>query len=311
MKEILAFHSTFEGIEDWRENLAPLLPDIEILDASEVKNSNRVRYVLVWEPPLGFFDRFDNLQLIINLGAGVDQLIERTDIPLAVPIVRLSDQAMAQMMASYALFAVLRHARDIPYFEVAQRRREWSPRVPKHSFEISVAVLGLGELGGLAATEIARHGFDTHGWATRPRDLAGVTVHTGADTLLPLISKSDIVVSMLPLTPETRKVLDTTAFSAMKRGAAFVNLSRGAVVDEPALIYALATGHLSGATLDVFENEPLPSESPLWNLPGVLITPHLASAASPKTSAEQIAWNVTASITGAPFRNEVSRVRGY
>lgn len=310
MNEILAFHSAYEGIEAWRESLAPLLPEIEILHDSEIKHPERVRSAMIWAPPDGFFARFENLQLIINLGAGVDQLLERSDLP-DVPIVRLSDPAMARMMASYTLFSVLRHARDIPFFEAAQRRREWTFRLPRHAFEISVAVLGLGELGALAADEIARHGFDTHGWATRPRELPSVTVHTGADALLPLIAEMDIVVSMLPLTPETRNILDARAFAAMKPGAALVNLSRGAVVEEEALIAALRSGHLSGAALDVFQREPLPPESPLWGLPGVLVTPHLASFASPKTSAEQVARNVMASREGRPLCHQVSRARGY
>lgn len=311
MTDTLVFYSGPDPFETWRDALAPHLGDhVRIENADAVGDPETVRFALVWMPPEGFFARFPNLELVINLGAGVDKLVARDDLP-DVPITRLSDPEMGKMMAGFVLFSVLRHARDIPHFEAAQARREWAYRHPRAAGDISVAVLGLGELGALAATEIARQGYDTHGWATRPRDLAGVTVHCGDAALGDLLAQSDIVVCMLPLTPGTRKRLDAAAFAAMKPGAAFVNVSRGEVVDEAALVEALRSGHLSGATLDVFETEPLAADHPLWSMPGVLITPHLASVALPKSAAPQIAANIRAVQTGNALINEVSRLRGY
>lgn len=311
MTDTLVFYSGPDPFETWRDALAPHLgDDVRIENADAVTDPDTVRFALVWMPPEGFFDRFPNLELVINLGAGVDRLVARGDLP-DVPITRLSDPEMGKMMAGFVLFATLRHAREIPHFEAAQARREWAYRHPRAASEISVAVLGLGELGGLAATEVARQGFDTHGWATRPRDLAGVTVHHGDDALENLLGQADIVVSMLPLTPNTRRRLDGAAFAAMKPGAAFINASRGEVVDEDALVAALQSGHLSGATLDVFETEPLAPDHPLWTLPGVLITPHLASVALPKSAAPQIAANIKAVQSGGALINQVSRLHGY
>lgn len=311
MTDTLVFYSGPDPFDAWRDALAPHLgEDIRIENADAVTNVGDVKFALVWMPPAGFFDRFPNLELVINLGAGVDKLVSRQDLP-NVPITRLSDPEMGKMMASFVLFAVLRHGREIPYFEAAQSRREWTYKHPRAASEISVAVLGLGELGALAATEIQRQGFDTHGWATRHRDLSGVTVHCGDDALDDLLGNADIIVCMLPLTPTTRGRLDARCFAAMKPGAAFVNVSRGEVVDEAALVDALRSGHLSGATLDVFETEPLGAEHPLWSIPGVLITPHLASVALPKSAARQIAANVRAIQNGNALINEVSKVRGY
>ncbi|WP_353476114.1 glyoxylate/hydroxypyruvate reductase A (plasmid) [Salipiger sp. H15] len=311
MTDTLVFYSGPDPFEPWRAALAPLLgDDVRIENSDAVTDPETVRFALVWMPPEGFFDRFPNLELVINLGAGVDRLVARNDLP-DLPITRLSDPEMGKMMASFALFAVLRHAREIPHFEAAQARREWAYRHPKAAGDISVAVLGLGELGALAATEIARQGFDTHGWATRPKDLPGVTVHCGDEALPHLLAQSDIVVCMLPLTPATRARIGASAFAAMRPGAAFVNLSRGEVVDEDALVGALRSGHLSGATLDVFAAEPLVPEHPLWTLPGVLITPHLASVALPKSAAPQIVANIRAVQNGEELVNTVSRVRGY
>lgn len=311
MTDTLVFYSGPDPFETWRDALAPHLgDDVRIENADAVTDPDAVRFALVWMPPEGFFARFPNLELVINLGAGVDRLVARGDLP-DVPITRLSDPEMGKMMAGYVLFATLRHAREIPHFEAAQARRDWAYRHPRAASEISVAVLGLGELGALAATEVARQGFDTHGWATRPRDLAGVTVHYGDDALEAVLGQADIVVSMLPLTPNTRKRLDAAAFGAMKPGAAFINASRGEVVDEDALVAALQSGHLSGATLDVFETEPLAPDHPLWTLPGVLITPHLASVALPKSAAPQIAANIRAVQSGGALINQVSRLHGY
>ncbi|SFD97527.1 2-hydroxyacid dehydrogenase [Roseivivax sediminis] len=311
MTDTLVFCSGPDPFDAWRDALAPLLgDDVRIEDADAVTDPDAVRFALVWMPPEGFFARFPNLELVINLGAGVDRLVARSDLP-NVPITRLSDPEMGKMMAGFALFAVLRHAREIPHFEAAQARKEWAYRHPRAANEITVAVLGLGELGAMAATEVARQGFDTHGWATRPRELPGVTVHCGDDALPDLLGRADIVVCMLPLTPATAERLDTAAFAAMKRGAAFINLSRGEVVDEAALVDALRNEHLSGATLDVFTHEPLAPDHPLWTLPGVLITPHLASVALPKSAAPQIARNIRAVQRGEDLVNEVSRMRGY
>ena len=311
MTDTLVFFSGPDPFEPWRDALAPLLGDqVRIENADAVTDPDTVRFALVWMPPEGFFARFPNLELVINLGAGVDRLVARGDLP-DVPITRLSDPEMGRMMAGFVLFSVLRHARDIPHFEAAQARREWSYRHPRAASQITVAVLGLGDLGALAATEIARQGFDTHGWATRPRDLPGVTVHCGDEALPGLLGQADIVVCMLPLTPKTRKRLDGPVFAAMKADAAFVNVSRGEVVDQDALVAALQDGHLSGATLDVFDPEPLAPDHPLWTLPGVLITPHLASVALPASAAQQIAANIHAIRDGGTLANEVSRLRGY
>ena len=311
MTDTLVFHSGPDPFGPWRDALAPHLgKDVLIEESHAVTDPEAVRFALVWMPPEGFFDRFPNLELVINLGAGVDRLVARKDLP-DVPITRLSDPDMGRMMAGFVLFSVLRHAREIPHFQVAQARREWSYRHPRAAQDITVAVLGLGELGAPAAIEVARQGFDTHGWATRPRDLPGITVHCGDEALAGLCARADIVVCMLPLTPGTRRRLDASFFARLKPGAAFVNVSRGEVVDQGALVAALQAGSLSGATLDVFETEPLPSDSPLWDMPGVLITPHLASVALPKSAAPQIAANIRAVQAGQPLANEVSRVRGY
>lgn len=310
MRPILAFSSGPDPFEPWAAALRPLLPDVEILPADAIPASERVRYALVWNPPEGVFARWPGLRLVINLGAGVDRLVRRADLP-DVPVTRISDPEMARMMAGWVLFAVLRHLRDIPVFEAAQRRRAWRYIHPRPTTERCVAVLGVGELGRRAAEEVARLGCETLGWSAREKDVPGVTMRHGPEALPRVLARADVVVSMLPLTPQTRGLIDADAFAAMRPGTAFVNASRGEVVDEAALIAALRSGHLSGATLDVFATEPLPADNPLWDLPGVLITPHLASVALPASAAPQIADNIHRLERGDALRNVVDRLRGY
>ncbi|WP_028240540.1 2-hydroxyacid dehydrogenase [Stutzerimonas azotifigens] len=311
MSETLVFYSELDPFEQWRGLLAPLLPGVRIVrSCDEVVDPASVRYALVWKPPVGFFARFPNLQLVINLGAGVDSLVGRGDLP-DVPITRLSDPDMARMMAGYVLFAVLRYARDIPAFERAQRERRWHYLHPREPSSIRVGVLGLGELGARAAQELARQGFSVRGWSRSPKVLEGIPCCAGQEALPAFLASSDILVVMLPLTPQTRGLLDAERLAMLPPGCCLINVSRGPVVDQAALTAALASGHIAEATLDVFDREPLPPEDPLWGMDNVLITPHLASVALPASAAEQIAANVARVREGREVQHRVDPVRGY
>ncbi|EKK71488.1 D-3-Phosphoglycerate dehydrogenase [Escherichia coli 8.0416] len=247
---------------------------------------------------------------MVNLGAGVDSLVGRNDLP-DIPIIRLSDPDMARMMASYVLFAVLRYARDIPAFERAQRERRWRYLHPRAPAGIRVGVLGLGELGAYAARELARQGFDVRGWSRSKKEIAGIRCSSGLASLDDFLSQSDILVVMLPLTPHTTSLLSAERLARLPQGAAFINVSRGAIVDQAALTDALRSGQIAEATLDVFDREPLPPHDPLWQMDNVLITPHLASVAIPTSAARQVAENIQRAARGEPVTNQVFPERGY
>ncbi|EJL73757.1 phosphoglycerate dehydrogenase-like oxidoreductase [Variovorax sp. CF313] len=265
---------------------------------------------MVWKPPQGIFEPMTNLRLIVNLGAGVDSLVGRDDLPRNIPITRITDPQMSRMMAGYVLFAVLRHARDIPFFEQAQRSGEWTYRHPRSPEEITVAVLGLGQLGAKAAHELQRQGFRTLGWSRSLAQIDGVACFSGMDTLDSVIGQADIVVLMLPLTPQTKQLFDRERLKKMRPGAAFINVARGSLVSQAALTDLLKSGHIGAATLDVFEREPLPVGDALWSMPNVLITPHLASVAIPATSAKQIAANILRVAAGELPDNIIDPLRG-
>jgi len=310
MTPTLVFHSEFDSFEQWQALLAPLLPQMRICQEQDVGDPDSVLYALAWKPPQGFFARYRNLKLLVNLGAGVDQLVGRDDLP-AIPITRVSDPDMGRMMASYVLFAVLRYARDIPALERAQRECRWHYLHPRLPGSIRVGVLGLGELGAYAAQELARQGFDVRGWSRSPKHLQGVCCVSGLAHLDAFIAESDILVTMLPLTPQTRHLLDARRLALLPEGACFINASRGAVVDQQALTEALSTRRIAEATLDVFDYEPLPPQDPLWRLDNVLITPHLASVAIAESAARQIADNIGRVDRGEAVLHQVDPVRGY
>lgn len=307
----LAFYSDFDSFDTWKAALQAQLPDLRVLHASAIERPEDIHYAMVWKPPQGFFAPMKNLRLIVNLGAGVDSLVGRDDLPPNVPITRITDPQMARMMAGYVLFAVLRHAREIPFFEQAQRLGTWAYRHPRSPEDITVAVLGLGQLGARAAHEVQRQGFRTLGWSRSAAGIDGVECFAGLDTLDGVLGQADIVVVMLPLTPQTRGLFTRERLEKMRPGAAFVNVARGALVDQPALAELLRSGHIGGATLDVFEREPLPADDPLWHLPNVLVTPHLASVALPSSSARQIAANILRVNAGEAPQHVIDPSRGY
>ena len=306
----LVFYSEFDSFEEWSALLAPYLPGVTICRAETVQKPDEVHYALAWKPPRGFFAPYRNLRLLVNLGAGVDSLVGRNDLP-DIPIIRLSDPDMARMMASYVLFAVLRYARDIPAFERAQRERRWRYLHPRAPAGIRVGVLGLGELGAYAARELARQGFDVRGWSRSKKESAGIRCSSGLASLDDFLSQSDILVVMLPLTPHTTSLLSAERLARLPQGAAFINVSRGAIVDQAALTDALRSGQIAEATLDVFDREPLPPHDPLWQMDNVLITPHLASVAIPTSAARQVAENIQRAARGEPVTNQVFPERGY
>lgn len=307
----LVFYSDFDDFDIWKNALQAQLPQLKVVHASAIDRPQDIHYALVWKPPEGFFQRMPNLRLIINLGAGVDSLVAREDLPKDIPITRITDPNMARMMAGYVLFAVLRHAREIPFFEAAQRRAAWAYRHPRSPEDITVAVLGLGQLGAKAAHEVQRQGFRTLGWSRSPAHIEGVECHAGMEALDGVLGQANIVVLMLPLTPLTKHLFDRQRLAKMRPGAAFVNVARGALVDQAALTDLLRSGHIGAATLDVFEREPLAPGDPLWNLPNVLITPHLASVAIPSTSARQIAENIQRIASGQAPAHTIEPARGY
>lgn len=307
----LLFYSQFDDPADWGKHLRDAVPGLDFRVWPEVGDPEDIVAALVWKAPEGELRKFPNLKLIINLGAGVDSIVKDRTLPAGIPIVRIADDEMSRMMSQFVLAAVLRHYRDFVSFARAQKERRWHYLHPHEAATCSVGVMGLGNLGGMAAAELVRQGFRVAGWARSPKRLEGVESFHGEAGFAPFLARSQILVVMLPLTPETEGILDARAFALLPRGAKLVNVGRGQLVDEEALVAALRSGHIAEATLDVFRTEPLPADSPLWDFEQVLVTPHLASVAIPRTAARQVAENLRRVAAGEPLLNVVDPQRGY
>lgn len=306
----LVFFSRFDDPDKWSGLLKEFLPELDVRIYPEFGDAEDIHYALVWQPPEGFFDPFRNLKLVVNLGAGVDSLTGRSDLP-DVPIARLSDEGMIAMMRSYVIFAVIRYARDIPSLEEARRRREWRYIHPRPLDRTRVGVLGLGVLGAAAAEGLAWLGFDVVGWDRAPKSIPEVRCFSDPSDWPKFISELDILVNLLPLTEETRGSIGAESFAALPRGAKFINASRGQVVDEHALVAALRSGQIGGATLDVFVEEPLPGNHPFWDMENVMITPHLASITVPEDAARDVAESIRRVHAGKSPLFQINPSRGY
>ncbi len=303
----VAFHSGLDDPEAWGRALAAALPGVDFRVSPNLGDPAEIEAALVWRPPAGFFAPMRNLKLVVNLGAGVDSLVGRDDLP-PVPIARLNDPGMVQLMTSYVVFAVTRYARDIHLFERAQRRGEWQYIHPRALGGISVGVLGLGELGGPAAAALAGMGYRVTGWSRSPKEIPGVRWEASLDAVL---AGSEILVVLVPLTPGTRGLIGARELALLPPGAKLVNACRGAVVPEGPLLAALQQGQVGEATLDVFDTEPLPPGHPFWAMPNVLITPHLASITVPEAAAMDVAESIRRVGRGEPPLHQVNPARGY
>jgi glyoxylate/hydroxypyruvate reductase A len=306
----LLFLSADDPAEAWCKALRRHMPALDIRVWPETGDPEEIEVALIWQPPPGELARFPKLKAILSLGAGIDRLLADPTLP-DLPLARMVDPSLTRTMGDYVLLAALRHHRRFDCFERAQRERRWDFHLPEPTASKTVGVMGLGELGAHAAGRLAAHGFETVGWSRTARHLAGVTCLAGAEQLDRFLARSEILVCLLPLTAETRGVLNRELFEKLPDGACLINAARGAHLVEADLIAALDRGKLAGATLDVFEAEPLAEESPLWAHSKILITPHVASYCEPETAAEGVAENIRRALAGEPLRHQVDRPRGY
>ena len=272
--------------------------------------ADEVDAALVWKPPAGMLKRFPNLKLIASLGMGVDHVFGDPERPEGVPVARIVDPDLVAQMSEYVLHAVLDHYRGFDIYRRFQRRRRWKQMRPPAAGRRRVGIMGLGAIGADAAAKLAALGFEVAGWSRAPKTLAGVESFCGPEGLAPFLARSGIVVCLLPLTKATAGILDRAAFAAMPEGGFVVNAARGGHLVVEDLLSALDSGHLAGATLDVFESEPLPAAHRLWEHPSVRVTPHMAGLTRPETAARQIADNIRRMRAGEPIENLVDPEAG-
>jgi glyoxylate/hydroxypyruvate reductase len=307
----LLFRSTVDSAARWQAQLARLTQQLEIRVWPEIGNPMEIDYALVWRPEPGFLASLPSLKLILSLGAGVDHLLGDPQLPRHIPIVRLVDPHMTDAMSEYVVLQVLRlHRRDLEY-RAQQEAGIWRELDQQNAAARRVGILGLGELGQDAAKKLKALGFDVAGWSRSEKNLGGIASYAGATGFAPLLSRSEILICLLPLTTETEGILNANTLALLPKGAALVNAARGAHLVEEDLLAALASGQISAAVLDVFRQEPLPAGHPFWRHPRVIITPHVAAFTNPVTAAPIILDNIRRFEDGRPLLNQVDLARGY
>ena len=296
---------------DWLAELNKTLPlaDIRLWEEGDTAPAD---YAVVWKPPAAMLCGRTDLKAIFNLGAGVDAILQLgDDLPAQVPIVRLDDAGMALQMAEYVCYAVLRHFRRFDEFDAQSRDHHWRFLKPRDKKMLRIGILGLGVLGSRIADALLPFDFEVHGWSRSRKQIAGVQSFAGADEFDTFLAQSNVLVCVLPLTADTRGLLNRAALAMLPKGAYVINVARGAHIIERDLLDLIEENHLAGAMLDVFDDEPLPSDHPFWREPRITITPHIAALTLRGDSVRQIAAKMKLLERGQPIAGLVDCSKGY
>ena len=302
--------------KSWAERFRSLWPGRDIrLWPDGVGNPSDIAYACAWMPPPGLLATLPNLRAIFSLGAGVDHLLADPALP-DVPIARIVDPDLTMRMREYVTLHVLLHHRRQRLYDAQQRERRWLDHEQPAANEVSIGIMGLGELGRDAATTLAQLGFNVAGWSRTPKSIAGVETFHGEDGVDAFLARSEILVVLLPNTPTTQGLLNLRLLRKLKRdgalgGAYLINAGRGNLQVDADVIAALDEGSLAGASLDVFPTEPLTKDSPLWSHPKVFVTPHNAAASVARTLVGNVLKQIENFEAGYPLRNLVDRKAGY
>ena len=297
---------------DWLPQLKLALQERGIVDriSTEVTDPQAVRYV-VHSPdgPISDFSRFTNLRAVLSLWAGVEEIVGNPT--LKVPLIRMLDPGMIDGMVEWVTGQVLRHHLGMDA-HILNRSGQWLKHLsPPLACERSVGMLGLGSLGQACIRSLARFKFQLLGWSRTPKSLDGVESFSGADGLKRVLERADIVVILIPLTAETENFINADTLAFAKPGLTIINCGRGALIDDDALLEAIASCRVNHATLDVFRVEPLPPEHPFWACEGVSVWPHISSETRVETASRVIARSLSRLDAGLPVDGLVSVERGY
>jgi glyoxylate/hydroxypyruvate reductase A len=302
------------GVEHESETAAKLFqmafPDREVV----TEPSPGVGYAITWHPPLGLLAQCENLQAIFSLGAGVDHVLRDPDLP-DVPLVRFVDPTLTSRMVEWVVWQVFNHQRRAAQYAQLQHEGTWKELTSPPAEDLAIGIMGFGKLGQAAAKALLPFGFKINAWSRSGRTMDGVTAYD-AEGLDAFLAATNIAVSLLPATAETKGIINTDLIGKLKKrgplgGPVVLNAGRGDSQVSADIDAALRDGRLGGASLDVFETEPLPADNPLWTAPNCIITPHAAAVTDPRALAMYIRRQVDAVEAGKELENVVDRGRGY
>jgi glyoxylate/hydroxypyruvate reductase A len=295
----------------WVAALHSIDPTLKVEAWPEVSDPNDVDFVMCWNQPPGVLRQFPNLKCISSLGAGVEHLLSDSTRPSGVPLVRLVDDDLKQSMAEYVMLGVLEHFRRFRDYRRQQEHGIWKPQRFQHISTVGIGIMGCGEIGQYVGSRLSALGFRVYGWTRTPKQIDHIRVYSGRDELGRFLKNADILVCMLPLTPETENILNAQTLSRLPSNAYLINVGRGAHLVDDDLLAALDSGQLSGALLDVFREEPLPKGHPFWSHEKVSVTPHIASVTNPNSASVQIVENYRRALGNEPLLNLVDVKKGY
>jgi glyoxylate/hydroxypyruvate reductase len=296
--------------QEWARFFAARAPDLPFRLWPDVGDPAQIRYLAAWMPPDNIAATFPNLELVFSVGAGVDQF-DVSRLPPHVPLIRMLEPGIAESMVEYVTMAVLALHRDLMHFIAQQREQIWREIQITQAAKRRVGIMGLGLLGQAVLERLKAFGFPLAGWNRSPRTIEDVSCYAGGQALSEFLARTDILVCLLPLTSETRGILNTRLFEALPRGGQLVNVGRGGHLVEADLIEALDHGVLSAAVLDVAEHEPLPAGHPFWSHPRILLTPHIASMTTPEAAVEFVLETIARHRRGEALPGQVDLDRGY
>lgn len=296
--------------QKWQELFAKNAPDIPFITGEELDSPEKVKYLLAWNYTSELLESLPNLEVFFALGAGVDQF-DLSDFPENVSLVRMVEPGIIDGMVEYATFATLTLHRDMLSYIESQNETKWKPIQTTLASNRRVGVMGLGSLGQSVINRLKPFGFPMFGWSRSAHDIDGVTCYSGADGLPEFLLNCDILICLVPLTPETKYILNKSLFDQLPPGAGIINVGRGGHLVEEDLIAALDNGQLSGAVVDVIEAEPAAPDHPFWKHPKIFMTPHIASMTIPESAARVVIDNIMKYQNGQLMIGEVERAKGY
>lgn len=299
-------------IEQWLEELGHALPQAEIIGWKDGEpRPAACDYAVIWAPSPALLEQLAHMKAVFLMGAGVDALLKHGDALPDAPIIRVGDAGMADQMAEYVTYAVLRYFRQMPQYEAFERERVWRPLPHPDRESFTVGVMGAGKLG-MRVVEALRHfGFPVRVWSRTAKDMPGVECFAGMQQLDDFLRGTRALACLLPLTPQTQGLFNRARLEQLPRGAFVINVSRGAIFVEQDLLSLVQNEHIAGATLDVFEEEPLGADHPFWDEPRIAVTPHISGRTIVRETVRQIVRKIDALKQGQPVDDVVDRNRGY
>lgn len=300
-----------DKIELWKNALLKADSSLEVYSYLEEHPKDEITMAIIWKHPAGSLSKYPNLKCIASAGAGVDYLFEDPTRPKNIPITRIVDPYLASDMSEHVLAVILAHLKNLNDYKLNQVKNVWQPLEYLRIKDITVGILGLGELGALTATDLTKCGFKVQGWSRSKKDIDTVNTYSGQESLSEFLESSNVLVCLLPLTQATEGILNKDLLSQLPKNAYVINVARGGHLVDKDLLILLDGGHLSGACLDVYHTEPLPQSHPFWNHKKIHMTPHYASVSDTNSVIPQLLENYRRLLNNEELKHQVDIEKGY